>query len=109
MKYFANTVGGLSLIQLQYFVVFPALIISCLLLFGVYHWASIVTNKDLLQKLIMLLLGYGALQFIMTVYCVITFFLSFGGIDWEVGKRKCFASSRTLIMLLITLFSRSVS
>jgi hypothetical protein len=65
MKYFANTIGGLSLIQLQYLVSLPAIILFFVLLFGIRNWASLVTNKDLLQKLILILLGCGTVQFIM--------------------------------------------
>jgi len=83
MKMFANTVGGLSLIQVQYFVSFLALIIFFTLLFGLYHWASLVTNKDLLQKLVFIVLAYGAMQFIMTIYWTVTFFISFRGVDFE--------------------------
>ena len=91
-KHFANTVGGMTVLQLQYFTSFPALFISLVLMFGVRHWASLVTNKDLLQKLIMIVLVYGALQFIMSIYCIITFFISFSGIDWEVRGyiQECF-------------------
>ena len=82
---FANTVGGLSVIQLQYLVSFLALGIFLTLQFGIYHWASLVTNKNLLQKLIFMVLMYGTFQLIMAVYCTITFFISFKGVDWEVS------------------------
>jgi hypothetical protein len=85
MKYFASTVGGLSLIELQYFVSLLALIVFFALMFGVYNWASLVTNKALLQKLIIILMAFGTFQAVMTIYCIITFFVSFSDVDWEVN------------------------
>lgn len=83
MKYFANSIGIMNLVQLQYFVCITALVISVILLFGVYNWASLVTNKNLLQNLLVILMGYGTIQGLMTLYCIVAFFLSFKGVDWE--------------------------
>lgn len=74
----------MSLTQLQYSESLLALFISFLLLLALKYWPSLVTNRDLLQKLLTLLMLYGTFQFIMTLWCLCTLFLVFNSVNWEV-------------------------
>ena len=62
-----------------------ALVISGITLIGFKYWASLVTNRDLLQKLLTGLLMYGVVQFIFTLWATCVLFLVFRGVDWEVS------------------------
>lgn len=84
LSYYVSKEHGLSLTELQYWEALLALFISFLLGIAFKYWPSLVTNRDLLQKLLTLLLFYGAFQFIMTLWCVCTLFLVFESVDWVV-------------------------
>jgi Na+/melibiose symporter-like transporter len=84
LSYYVSRDQGMSLTELQYWECILALLISFLLAIALKYWASLVTNRDLLQKLLTMLLFYGTFQFIMTLWCLCTLFLVFKSVDWAV-------------------------
>jgi Na+-driven multidrug efflux pump len=98
-SYFVTRQYGQSVIDLMYWSCVLALFISAFILVGLKYWASLVTNRELLQKLVGCVLIYGTIQFIFTLWATCVHFLVFKGIDWEV-----FPPFDIFIHILISIF-----
>ena len=78
-----STEYGATLLELQFWVAVPSLIIGIVTFFAVKYWASLVTNRELFVKLQYINIFYLAILFVITLWCTVVLFLTFKDVDWE--------------------------
>jgi hypothetical protein len=86
--YFEYAKYGLTLLSLQYGVAITALLLGTLQMLAVYHWVSLVTNRELVVKLLKLLVGSVLVTFAVTLYCVSVLFLTFDGVQFRTSVQR---------------------
>jgi hypothetical protein len=81
--YVTTATYGSTLLNLQYAVAFLSLIIGIPTALAVKYWGSMVTNRNLLVKLMYINLLYLFILFVIMIWCVVVLFLTFRGVNWS--------------------------
>ena len=71
--------------NLLWTVSFPSFLLGVITMVAVRHWASLVTNRNLLASLMRIYMGTCFILFIVTLWCACATFLTFRKVkDWGV-------------------------
>ena len=81
--WFGQIKYGSSIVNLTWCVSFPSVLFSCLAMFSVRNWPSLVTSRDLLTSLLQIYLGVFILIFITGGWCITVTFLTFSNVEWN--------------------------
>jgi hypothetical protein len=84
--YFTISEYGGSLLSLQYSVAFSALIFGFAGILAIKYWASLVTNRELLGKILRIYQFCLVIFFTISLWCLCAIFLTFRNVKWNVSQ-----------------------
>ena len=83
--YFTISQYGGSLLSLQYTVAFSALTFGFAGILAIKYWASLVTNRELLGKILRIYQFFLVVFFTISLWCLCAIFLTFRNVKWNVS------------------------